>query len=137
MLPVEEKRNKNSKQKDLILRILRSTRRHPNANWIYEQARRELPNISLGTVYRNLDCLARMGKIREMASGNGLKLYDGDLRNHDHIQCTSCSRVEDIPHLFHPFSFDPIESATGYQIISRRLEFYGTCPECARKSAEV
>jgi Fe2+ or Zn2+ uptake regulation protein len=134
---MDEKKHKNSKQKDLILRILRSTRCHPSANWIFEHARKEIPNISLGTVYRNLNGFARKGKIREMAIGNGLNLYDGDLRNHDHIQCTGCGRVEDVPHLFHPVSFNQIEDATGYLIISRRLEFLGTCPECAKKSTEV
>lgn len=127
------KRTKYSKQKQLILRILRANHSHPNAHWIFEQARKEIPHISLGTVYRNLNSLIQEGKIREIIFGNGLSLYDGDLRNHDHIQCTVCNRVDDIPNFFHPISVDQVSAVTGYQVLHRRLDFFGTCPQCSEK----
>jgi Fur family peroxide stress response transcriptional regulator len=134
---MDEIKSKNSRQNDLILRILRSTRCHPNASWIFVQARKEIPNISLGTVYRNLKNLIRKGKIQELSIGNGLTLYDGDLRNHDHIQCMVCSKVDDVPHIFHSVAFGQVEEATGYEVVSRRIEFFGTCPECVKKSVAV
>ena len=81
------RRTKNSRQRELILQILRSTKSHPTATWIFEEARKQMPSISLGTVYRNLAMLKEEGRIREMSVGRGTALYDGDLRNHDHACC--------------------------------------------------
>ena len=127
---------KFSKQRDLILRILRSTNSHPTADWIYEQARKEMPNISLGTVYRNLNVLRDEGKIRELCFNNGVSRWDGDIRDHYHVRCIECGRVEDVPHIFPRVSAEEIEKLTGYEIYSHRLEFLGMCPQCQKKAKE-
>jgi Fur family peroxide stress response transcriptional regulator len=124
------KKSKNSRQRELILQILRSTKSHPSANWIFEKARKQISNISLGTVYRNLNMLKEEGRIREISFGKGIGLYDGDLRNHDHVCCVVCGRVEDAPHLSQPVQFDEIEKLMGYSLQAHRLEFFGVCPQC-------
>jgi Fur family transcriptional regulator, peroxide stress response regulator len=126
------KKKKTSKQRDLILQILRSTKSHPTANWIYEQAKLQLPNISLGTVYRNLALLKQEGRIRELSWGSGTGQYDGDLRSHDHVCCTACGKVEDIPPLGQGSESEAVEKLMGYRIHAHRLEFFGTCPQCNR-----
>lgn len=124
---------KHSKQRDLILRIVRSTRCHPNADWVYIAARKEMPNISLGTVYRNLKHLVQDGKIQELTLKNNIKLYDGDMRDHYHVTCMCCHKIQDIPHIFSRVDSNDIEDITGYQIISHRLDFFGICPECLKE----
>ncbi|HEX9935364.1 MAG TPA: transcriptional repressor [bacterium] len=131
------KKSKNSKQKNLILKILRSTHSHPTAQWIFENARKELPNISLGTVYRNLSNLKKEGKIRELIMGADFSRFDGDLRNHDHIQCTACGKVDDVPFIFFPIPMEQVAQATGYQVFRRRLKFFGTCPECDNQTTKI
>lgn len=125
-----QKRTKSSRQRDLILRILRAARSHPTADWVFDEARKEMPNISLGTVYRNLNLLRDEGKIQELCFGRGVNRYDGDMRDHYHVRCVECGKVEDVPHLSPRASSVEIGRMTGYRILSHRLEFSGVCPEC-------
>ena len=89
-----------------------------------------MPNISLGTVYRNLGTLKHEGRIREITIDKGVALYDGDLRNHDHICCMVCGRVEDVTNLSQPVVTEEIEKLMGYRIHAHRLEFFGVCSQC-------
>ena len=126
------KRTKFSKQRDLILGILRSSNCHPTADWIFNEARKINPNISLGTIYRNLNLLSTEGRIKELCFGKGVSRYDGDLRDHYHVRCHVCGKVEDVPHISPRVSDEEIEQLTGYQIHSHRLEFCGICVECRK-----
>jgi Fe2+ or Zn2+ uptake regulation protein len=129
-----QRKLKSSRQRDLILGILRSARCHPTADWIYEKARKEMPNISLGTVYRNLNLLRDEGKIQELCFGRNMNRYDGDLRDHYHVRCVVCGSVEDVPHISPRASVGEIEQLTGYKIHSHRLEFSGVCPACHKNT---
>jgi Fur family peroxide stress response transcriptional regulator len=130
MVVVQEKKLKSSRQRDLILRIIRSTHCHPTADWIYEKARKSIPNISLGTVYRNLNLLRDGGKIQELHIGKGISRYDGDLRDHYHVRCMVCGKIEDVPHISPRISSEAIEELTGYHIHNYCLEFRGVCSDC-------
>ena len=131
------KKSKNSRQRELILQILRSTKSHPAANWIFEEARKQIRNISLGTVYRNLHTLKEEGRIREISFGKGTDLYDGDLREHDHACCLICGRVEDVPPLSQRVDVTEVERIMGYRVHARRLEFFGVCPQCKNHNDTV
>jgi Fur family transcriptional regulator, peroxide stress response regulator len=124
------KTTKTSRQRDLILMILRSTRNHPTADWIYEYARKEMPKISLGTVYRNLSVLKGEGRIQELSLQGGVSRFDGDMRDHYHVRCSACGRVEDVPHVSSRVSDKEIEDLTGFRIHLHSLEFIGLCPVC-------
>lgn len=124
------KKLKTSRQRDLILCVIRSTHCHPTADWIFERARKEMPNISLGTIYRNLNLLRDEGKIQELRFGNSVNRYDGDLRSHYHVRCEECGEVTDVPHVIPLVSSQQVEELTGYRIHAHRLEFIGVCPEC-------
>ena len=126
----QTKKLKSSRQRDLVLRVLRSTHCHPTADWIFEIARKQMSNISLGTIYRNLSLLRDEGKIQELKIGKGFRCYDGDLRDHYHVRCTVCGKVEDVPHISPRVSIDEIEKLTGYRIYNHFLEFQGICSEC-------
>lgn len=117
-----------------MLALLRSTKEHPSAVWLYDKMKETFPSISLGTVYRNLTVLVRQGEISILHSGNGFDRFDGDTSNHSHITCTICGNVKDvsIPFPEEDTSEKSAEKESGYRILSHRLNFYGICPECLR-----
>ena len=122
---------RETRQRKVILEVLRKAHTHPSADEIYETARKRLPRISLATVYRNLETLCQIGLIRKLETGGTLKRFDGRLESHYHIRCTCCSRVIDAP--FHPIKDieDDLSGMTEYKIFGHHLEFVGLCPACA------
>jgi Fur family ferric uptake transcriptional regulator len=128
-----DKRNiRMTRQRKVILEELRKLENHPTADEIYDVVRKRIPRISLGTVYRNLEVLSELGEIKKLEFGGSIKRFDGDPKDHYHIRCNLCDRVDNapMPHL------DDIENhislKTDYRIIGHRLEFFGLCPECSR-----
>ncbi len=85
-----------SKQREAILEVLRSTDTHPTANWIYEKVRERIPNISLGTVYRNLSALTADGVILQLQVGEDSQHFDGDISPHIHLYCKECKKIFDL-----------------------------------------
>ncbi|NLL19059.1 MAG: transcriptional repressor [Clostridia bacterium] len=123
-------KTRNTKQKKVILEVLKGTDSHPTADWIYEQARKVLPDISLGTVYRNLRILTESEVIRELNYGSTYSRYDGNPVEHYHFVCTKCQRVFDVPiEVLHDIN-TKVEEATGWRVEMHRMEFYGTCEDC-------
>lgn len=118
-----------TKQKKIILEIVRSANIHPTADWIYEQAKKELPDISLGTVYRNLKLLKDMGEIMELNWGSTFSRYDGITENHYHFVCKKCGKIIDL-YLSFNISYEAVEKAASINVDSHRLEFYGICKCC-------
>jgi len=143
-------------QRKVILDILRGTKLHPTADKVYAEAKRRIPNISLGTVYRNLNVLSGHGMIRELDYGKGLTRYDGNPCPHYHVRCVRCGKVEDVGMpviegikrraeqcmgepccwssvLFNIGGMDRrAERCTGYLVVEHRVEFQGVCSECAK-----
>ena len=92
------KKTRNTRQRGVILGILRESHEHPTADMVYREARRVLPNISLGTVYRNLNFLRDQGEVREIRpSEGGSSRFDGGDTPHAHFHCVHCSALLDIP----------------------------------------
>jgi len=121
-----------TRQKRLILEILRATTTHPTADWVYKQARKKIPNISLGTIYRNLGNLKVSGKIMELNYGSTFSRYDGNPSNHYHFVCRNCGRVFDIDLVVLTALENEVAKQTGMQVTGHRLEFYGFCGECLK-----
>ena len=117
-----------SRQREAILKVLRSTDTHPNANWIYNEVRKELPNISLGTVYRNLSELSKNGDILNINLGDGFEHFDGDIKPHLHLCCTGCNSVTDLP-VENDFLTEKIAQADFTPQKSIYL-IYGICKNC-------
>lgn len=123
-----------TKQRQTILNVLRSTTSHPTADWIYEEVRKQIPNISLGTVYRNLSILKEMGEVMELDFGSTFSRYDGNPKNHYHFSCSQCGRVYDVNLDLLASLDEEASQATGHKINHHRLEFYGVCKQCLTKS---
>ena len=123
---------KYSKQREALLTLLRSTRSHPSADWLYENLRKEFPNISLGTVYRNLNFLVDHGEALRLDMGDGNDHFDGNVMPHNHFFCRKCHHVLDlemdgINHI------DVIANAGFDGIIEgHTIYFTGLCPDCAQ-----
>ncbi|MTV47545.1 transcriptional repressor [Heliobacillus mobilis] len=121
-----------TRQKQLVLDIVQGTTSHPTADWVYQEARRQIPDISLGTVYRNLNTLAQQGIIREMTYAGASSRYDGNVEAHYHFVCEDCKRVFDI-FIDRAENLDEkAEEMSGHEIQGHRLEFYGRCAECRK-----
>ena len=128
------KRTRYSKQREALLELLCSTKEHPTATWLHQNLRQTLPSISLGTVYRNLSVLAEQGKVQVLHSGSGFDRFDGNVSDHSHITCTVCGRVADADCVIPGENAAEriAEEASGFRVLSHKLDFYGICPQCLR-----
>ncbi len=125
-----------TEQRRLILKVLQSTDCHPTADWVYEQVRKELPNVSLGTIYRNLRALVEMDMALELCFGSGQDRFDGNRQPHYHFRCRHCGRVFDLPIPRKPeLDLEAAEYFPG-KIRGHRLEFFGHCQECEEELAK-
>lgn len=98
---------KHSKQRDSIKTCLMGRRDHPTADAVYMSIREEFPNISLGTVYRNLNLLVDLGEIQKLTCGNGPDRFDADTSPHYHFVCRHCGAVSDLKMDTFPDSMNP------------------------------
>ena len=87
---------KYSKQREAIKSFLACRLDHPTADTIYSALREEYPNLSLGTVYRNLSLLSDLGEITKITTGEGPDRFDGNTSRHHHFICTCCHQVNDL-----------------------------------------
>ena len=123
---------KYSKQREMIKGFLMTRKDHPTADIVYMNVRQENPNISLGTVYRNLTLLADIGEIIRLRVGDGVDRFDADTSPHYHFVCTECGQVTDL-------KMESIENITqiagaGFDghIAGHVTYFYGCCRHCMR-----
>lgn len=125
---------KHSRQRDAILENLMRRHDHPTADAIYQSLRSDFPKISLGTVYRNLNLMADMGKIRRIHCESGMEHYDCDTSDHCHYVCTECGSVTDLPVPIDPGLNRLAMSAGIGSVDCHSLIFYGKCKQCMEKS---
>lgn len=121
---------RNTRQREAILRVVRRIGCHPTVDEVYTEVRRELPGVSLGTVYRNLKVLAETGEVAPVAGGGPLSRYDGCADNHYHFRCDSCGRVLDIEEPVDTGMDRRVAAQTGLAIRCHTLEFHGLCKDC-------
>ena len=92
-----EKKLRHSHQRDMIYNYMLSTKEHPSAEMIYDELKKIEPNLSLGTVYRNLKLLEELGMVKKVTSVNNVERYDAMTSDHIHFVCDKCGRVVDLP----------------------------------------
>jgi len=103
---------------------------HPTATDLYEVVRKQLPRISLGTVYRNLDQLVDAGEVHRLKMTGRETRFDGDTKPHNHVRCLRCGCVADVHHVPFDFSAAGIHDLNGFELHGYHLEFTGLCPQC-------
>ena len=121
---------KYSRQRESIKACLMARNDHPTADALYTSIREEYPNISLGTVYRNLNLLVELGEIQKLTCGDGADHFDADTSPHYHFVCKKCGRVCDLPlapmeHINHL-----AQEHAECLVDSHKIYFYGTCKKC-------
>jgi Fur family peroxide stress response transcriptional regulator len=121
---------RRSKQRAAILKVLRSTSSHPTADWVYDQVKKEIPNISFGTVYRNLKLLKDAGEILELDLAAGPSRYNHNVHDHYHFRCNRCGRVFDLDEPVDKDINKRVTANTGLDITGHVLEFRGLCKDC-------
>ncbi len=124
--------HRQTKQRAALLDLLRSTKSHPTAAWLYERLRAAYPAMSQGTVYRNLSVLAEQGLVLVLRSGSTYDRFDADTSVHYHIMCESCGRVDDLPLSAETFRNAEAERVSGYLVTGHRIDYFGICPECQK-----
>ena len=124
---------KYSRQRESIKACLMARRDHPTADHVYLTIREEYPNISLGTVYRNLNLLVEQGEVRKLSFGYGPDRFDGELSPHYHFVCRACGAISDLP-------LEPLDSLNqeAQRCCSGRIDshltyFYGLCQNCLQE----
>ena len=121
---------KYSRQREAILSILKSVTNHPCAEWVYNELKNDYPNLSLGTVYRNLSQFSEEGVIEKMELRGGKIHFDGNTEPHNHFICEECREISDI---FEEFSCEMqgyIAKLRDVKVNSVTLNFYGLCHKC-------
>lgn len=118
---------RNTRQKELILDIINKSYSHPNAYDIYLECRKEIPNISLGTVYRNLNTLVETNKIQKIKSTDNIDRYDKML-NHSHFICIKCNKIIDINE-----KVDYNEYVGENKVLNCKVILEGLCKNCLEK----
>lgn len=130
----------HSRQRDLILEYLKSTKSHPTAEDVYTAVREKEPEISLGTVYRNLKQLSNNKIIVRLNMENGIDHFDADTSAHCHFYCTECNRVLDLD-MTMPASVqrfvDIADSISDGKVEGCTMYFHGKCRECLKKNEEA
>ena len=119
---------RHSRQRERIYQAVASSQEHPTAQMVYRRLRPELPQLSLGTVYRNLRQLAQEGRLREL--DGPVARYDSVLPPHGHVRCVRCGALSDAAAPYDP-ALDRSAAPAGWTIRGHSLIFYGVCPACA------
>jgi len=124
---------RETRQREAILNVLRSADSHPTADWIYDEVRKAIPNISKGTVYRNLKILRETGEISELNLSGTVSRFEGRQENHYHFRCEKCGRVFDLDEPVNNELDERVARKTGFKISYHQLEFRGLCKDCQQK----
>ena len=126
---------KHSRQREAILLNLSTRCDHPTAEMVYFDIKEQYPNISLGTVYRNLSLLSELGEIQKIVTGEGPDRFDGCPTPHYHFRCRSCQCVMDIP-MEVTNGINEAAAKTFPGIIEGSVtQFYGQCPDCMKRTS--
>lgn len=125
---------RRSEKRQSILDFLRSTKEHPSAETVYTYLKPRYPDLSLGTVYRNLRQLVAEGIVRSVGVVDGEERFDATLSDHPHAVCRLCGRVTDLPKTLLPEGLAArAEEETGFALQTITLQFEGICPICREK----
>ena len=125
---------KHFRKREAILNCLRMSREHPSAETLFQQLKSEIPDLSMGTVYRNLNLFKQQGLAMSVATVAGVERFDGTTAPHVHFICNDCCSVLDLEGVAMPQTLRlDAETETGGRVDSCQLSFTGLCSKCLKK----
>jgi Fe2+ or Zn2+ uptake regulation protein len=127
---------RKSQQRERILEILKETKSHPTADWIYMRLKEEIPDLSLGTVYRNLKVLMEQGHIQKLPFGSTFDRFEAKIAPHYHLVCEKCGLVEDFEMPQYSSINSQAEKMSAFKISRHRIDFFGLCEKCQDKTKQ-
>ena len=128
---------KRFRKRDAILTYLRQTDTHPSAEMVFAHLKDEYPDLSLGTVYRNLGIFKEQGLIQSVGTVNGVERFDGNIKPHVHFACTQCDAVLDLHSLEVPKRLPgQVMKLTGGKVDTFQITFSGICGECTNQNLQ-
>ena len=125
---------RNTIQNTLVYEAVNKLQCHATADEIYEEIKKDHPNISRATVYRNLNVLSEMGEIRRLETPGGADRFDHRCHDHCHVRCQKCGRVFDVDVDFITGLEQRIRDAHGFEFTGYDILFRGICPDCQNSS---
>lgn len=130
-----ERTIRHSKKREAILNAIRRTNCHPSAEWVYQTLKPTHPDLSLGTVYRNLMFFRERGEIQSVGVVNGQERFDAFTKPHSHFVCNCCGSVSDL----HKITLDAnlekdVSEQYGFAVERHELTFYGLCQTCMQSN---
>lgn len=131
------KKHRYSYQRELILKLVQTQKTHLTAEQIYESAKEQIPNISLGTVYRNLNTLEELKEISSTTGPKQITYYENYAEPHHHFVCESCNTLTDLPAPTVSTCHQCISGKSPLQIKHVAMTLYGTCTSCLLKEGRV
>jgi Fur family peroxide stress response transcriptional regulator len=126
---------KYSRKRDAILEKIRSTKTHPSADWVYAELRPEIPDLSLGTVYRNISLFKKEGLLSSVGVIDGVEHYDGNVRPHSHFICETCGKIIDVDAPQDLSLDERVGAEHGMKVLHHQTIFYGICKHCLQERA--
>lgn len=126
---------RRSKKRDAMLSLMCATDCHPSADWVYQHMREQFPDVSLGTIYRNLNQLAEEGLIKSVGVVRGQERFDACVAPHAHFVCNHCGAVIDLPDCVSEQTIAPLGEEYGFIEQSYELHIYGLCKDCTEQKA--
>ncbi|MDZ7762234.1 MAG: transcriptional repressor [Desulfovermiculus sp.] len=121
-------------QRLAVLKVLAASQGHPSVERIYEQVRRDFPTTSIATVYKTIHLLKQMDEVLELGFPDGSNRYDGNKPfPHPHVICIRCQKILDPDLESLQDMTAEVSAATGFEIMTHRLDFFGLCAECGKK----
>ena len=121
---------RRSSQRQVILRAVQRTETHPGADWVYEKVKKKIPNISLGTIYRNLRSLTEEGMILELNGFGKPSRYEGITEPHSHFECEKCGKIVNLNGTRGMNAIEEVSREIGATVSNQIMAFRGVCQQC-------
>ena len=135
--PESAKGIRNTRQRQAVLQAFAECGVHMSADEVYMALKASHPEISISTVYRNLDILSKFGKLSSFLLADGTRKYERASAHHHHLVCIGCGLTRDIPTCPADHVIRDCSEEAGFQVVCHTCEVYGYCPECQAASRQT